>query len=192
MKLSQPLAMLALSLAMLIPSISNAAIVFPALDIQDFGDDAGVSLTSTTLDIDATVLVIILDEFSNINNIADQTFTLTATGSSSVFDEATPIGTLTFIEGLFDGTFTVGGGLLEGSFTGLVISGLASQPKIEGDVTYTGGSLQGSLVGGRIELVTAGTLVSGKLGAVVPVPAAIWLFGFGLLGLVGVARRKQA
>ena len=29
-------------------------------------------------------------------------------------------------------------------------------------------------------------------GAVVPVPAAIWLFGSGLLGLVGVARRKQA
>lgn len=28
--------------------------------------------------------------------------------------------------------------------------------------------------------------------AVVPVPAAVWLFGSGLLGLVGVARRKQA
>lgn len=27
-------------------------------------------------------------------------------------------------------------------------------------------------------------------GAVVPVPAAVWLFGSGLLGLVGVARRK--
>ena len=26
--------------------------------------------------------------------------------------------------------------------------------------------------------------------SVVPVPAAVWLFGFGLLGLVGVARRK--
>ena len=29
-------------------------------------------------------------------------------------------------------------------------------------------------------------------GAVVPVPAAVWLFGSGLLGLVGVARRKRA
>jgi hypothetical protein len=28
--------------------------------------------------------------------------------------------------------------------------------------------------------------------AVVPVPAAIWLFGFGLLGLIGIARRKKA
>jgi hypothetical protein len=26
---------------------------------------------------------------------------------------------------------------------------------------------------------------------VVPVPAAVWLFGSGLLGLVGVARRKK-
>ncbi|MBI5783055.1 MAG: VPLPA-CTERM sorting domain-containing protein, partial [Gammaproteobacteria bacterium] len=28
--------------------------------------------------------------------------------------------------------------------------------------------------------------------AVVPVPAAVWLFGSGLLGLIGVARRKAA
>ena len=28
--------------------------------------------------------------------------------------------------------------------------------------------------------------------AVVPVPAAVWLFGSGLLGLVGVARRKKS
>ena len=27
--------------------------------------------------------------------------------------------------------------------------------------------------------------------AVVPVPAAVWLFGSGLLGLVGIARRKK-
>jgi hypothetical protein len=29
-------------------------------------------------------------------------------------------------------------------------------------------------------------------GTVVPVPAAVWLFGSGLLGLVGIARRKKA
>lgn len=30
----------------------------------------------------------------------------------------------------------------------------------------------------------------GKYGVVAPIPAAIWLFGSGLLGLIGVARRK--
>jgi hypothetical protein len=29
-------------------------------------------------------------------------------------------------------------------------------------------------------------------GTVVPIPAAIWLFGSGLLGLIGIARRKKA
>jgi len=27
---------------------------------------------------------------------------------------------------------------------------------------------------------------------IVPVPAAVWLFGSGLLGLIGIARRKEA
>jgi len=26
----------------------------------------------------------------------------------------------------------------------------------------------------------------------VPVPAAVWLFGSGLIGLIGIARRKKA
>ena len=36
--------------------------------------------------------------------------------------------------------------------------------------------------------LTAGNIT----GTVVPVPAAVWLFGSGLLGLVGMARRKKA
>jgi hypothetical protein len=28
--------------------------------------------------------------------------------------------------------------------------------------------------------------------AVVPLPAAVWLFGSGLLGLIGIARRRNA
>ncbi len=40
-------------------------------------------------------------------------------------------------------------------------------------------------------LVFAWAVRSGNVSAV-PVPAAVWLFGSGLLGLVGVARRKRA
>jgi hypothetical protein len=33
---------------------------------------------------------------------------------------------------------------------------------------------------------------SGNVGAaIVPLPAAVWLFGSGLLGLIGMARRKN-
>ena len=37
-----------------------------------------------------------------------------------------------------------------------------------------------------------GTITSISASTVVPVPAAVWLFGSGLLGLVGIARRKSA
>ena len=33
--------------------------------------------------------------------------------------------------------------------------------------------------------------LNGTAATVIPVPAAVWLFGSGLLGLVGVARRKK-
>jgi len=43
-------------------------------------------------------------------------------------------------------------------------------------------------------ITTSGTYAQGYLAekTVVPVPAAVWLFGSGLLGLVGMARRKKA
>jgi uncharacterized lipoprotein YmbA len=37
---------------------------------------------------------------------------------------------------------------------------------------------------------TSGAILSAYQPAVVPVPAAVWLFGSGLLGLIGIARRK--
>jgi hypothetical protein len=53
-----------------------------------------------------------------------------------------------------------------------------------------------------LHILTDGTPASGSIfwddaslsatPAVVPVPAAVWLFGSGLLGLVGVARRRKS
>ena len=42
--------------------------------------------------------------------------------------------------------------------------------------------------------IPSNTLPGNNFGqtAVIPVPAAVWLFGSGLLGLVGMARRKKA
>ena len=72
------------------------------------------------------------------------------------------------------------------------------------DLSYTGGSLQGGLTSGRIEGAISNAIpgvsntvpftadtVTAKVGpVVVPVPAAVWLFGSGLIGLVSLARRK--
>ena len=49
-------------------------------------------------------------------------------------------------------------------------------------VTSSGGFLTGFTASGTGEVQ----------GAVVPVPAALWLFGSGLIGLIGIARRKKA
>ena len=49
----------------------------------------------------------------------------------------------------------------------------------------------GIFVGGWYSSTTKFSMTSGTSGVhVIPVPAAVWLFGSGLLGLVGIARRK--
>jgi hypothetical protein len=51
-----------------------------------------------------------------------------------------------------------------------------------------------SYILGTVSLATNGTLQFSKNGGTspVPLPAAVWLFGSGLLGLVGVSRRRKA
>jgi len=189
MKLFKSLAALALSLAMLIPGISNAAISYPALEVKNLDGDDGLLLTATGLTIDATVTGI-LDDINTFTDIDDLAFSLTATGTYTLFTPPGAPGAL--VDGTYDGSFDIGGGLLTGTFVGLSFSGLSSQPTLAGALNYTGGTLAGDLIGGSLELAIAGNDVQGKLGAVVPVPAAAWLFGSGLLGLVGIARRKTA
>lgn len=67
--------------------------------------------------------------------------------------------------------------------------------------TDAGGNFTASwtapVVGGPFNGQTGSWTITGTAGPVgstpeVPIPAAVWLFGSGLLGLVGVARRKKA
>ena len=73
------------------------------------------------------------------------------------------------------------------------ISGLTS-PSI-GSTTISGAQATDLLAGlWYINIHTAtypGGEIRGQVG-VVPIPATVWLFGSGLLGLVGMARRKKA
>jgi len=171
---------LALTAVLVLPGVLSAAVVPPLIDIIDFGDDVGATLTATSFTIDATAVTI--STGGGLIDIPDQAFTL-----ESAWDSNVDVGI-----DLYEGTFTVGGGLLSGSFTELMLIDLTGGSYLfEGDVVYTSGSLKGSLDGGRIEGSFTGTVVTAELGpVVVPVPAAVWLFGSGLLGLVGIARRK--
>jgi hypothetical protein len=55
------------------------------------------------------------------------------------------------------------------------------------------GLLNGSELALRWEFTCANDVIEGAVGVpAVPVPAAAWLFGSGLIGLVGVARRKKS
>ena len=183
MKIKNYTAHLAGLALILFTGLANATVARPALDIQDFpGEgDTGASLTASVFNIDATAFTIVTTGAPI--DIPDQMFSLTSSGA---YDG---------ISGVFGGTFVVDGGLLSGSFSSLdVVTNVATgRTLFLGDVTYTGGSLAGSLAGGRLEgrfNTIDGSALVAKLGPVVPIPAAVWLFGSGLIGLVALARRK--
>ncbi len=58
----------------------------------------------------------------------------------------------------------------------------------QGNSSFFGGVVNTDLAAWRLD--ADGTLTYNVPVSAVPVPAAVWLFGSGLLGLVGVARRK--
>lgn len=85
-------------------------------------------------------------------------------------------------------------GILE--FTIANLSGWALDTWLDGDQSARVEHLMLNVHGGSFDLggvssVKAFTATADGF-AVVPVPAAAWLFGSGLIGLVGVARRKRA
>jgi hypothetical protein len=58
--------------------------------------------------------------------------------------------------------------------------------------TTVGGSMQTGPFAGATPAFNGTGDLNPKSPAAVPVPAAVWLFGSGLVGLVGVARRRKA
>lgn len=166
-----------ISALLLFTSSVNAAVDNPKLDINDNGPlDTGIAVTATTFDIDGTAFTIITDGAPI--DIPDVDFRLTSTG----------------VGGIFSGSFSVdGGAALSGTFDNLIVSlGPLGGGQFDGDVTYTGGTLAGSIPGGRLEGGWDDSGMFAKLGPIVPVPAAVWLFASGLIGLIGLARRRKA
>lgn len=81
---------------------------------------------------------------------------------------------------------------LAGSVTGFLADGATVGVKSEMFVRLTGPGFEtggAASIGDPLDLSTGA--FSGTLN-IVPVPAAVWLFGSGLIGLIGVSRRKKA
>ena len=67
-----------------------------------------------------------------------------------------------------------------------------SSADVDGDGIPSTAMTSGPFAGFSPEFVGTATCTAGCAPAAVPVPAAVWLFGSGLVGLAGVARRRKA
>jgi hypothetical protein len=103
--------------------------------------------------------------------------TTSTTGSSVDFDFLHGPSNAEFGGASFLNPLPVSGGAFSGSGTSGIIANSPYSLTIYADVIHT--------AGGQISSFDAHLVP-------VPVPPAVWLFGSGLLGLVGIARRKKA
>lgn len=163
--------------------IANAnVLVAPALEIGDLGAGDFISGDATSLIIDGTGTGIITNLLPlTVTDIIDVDFVLTADrGSNNGVDYLFTNGTITagtYINTTFD-TLTLSENFGFAQFW----ADLANGGRIEG----------GFMLTGDIASVFAGDTLIAKASPVVPVPAAVWLFGSGLIGLIGIARRKKS
>lgn len=167
------------------PILAKANVIYPALDVQNFnsqGDTGPAYVSGVSFDADSTAFAIVYDDGTPSIALPETDFDLSSTFSGG---------------GLYAGTISAGS-LLSGSFSDLTITYNGNVFGTDfwafsANVTYTGGSLSTGISGGMMvgNFDSLGNFTA-KVGevAVIPVPAAVWLFASGLLGLVGVARRS--
>ena len=109
--------------------------------------------------------------FSNANAVGFDVYSLGDLGSGNPIFDITVFDTVGGVLGLTSVTAP-----LTGQFFGV-----ASSTQI--------GRIEAIAPGSRVELFDN---IAFGAATVVPIPAAVWLFGSGLLGLVGIARRRAA
>lgn len=166
------------------PMLANANIIqdYPALDVHDDdneGDTVPAYVAGVSFDADATANAIVFDDGTDPIPLSPTDFLLESdyNGGTSFYEGSFTAGSL------LSGTFSDLNIVFSGSFGGVTFYNFSS------NVLITGGSLaQNGPTTMTGSFNTAGDFKA-KIG-LVPVPAAIWLFGSGLLGLVSVARRR--
>ena len=127
--------------------------------------------------------------------------TITITGGIDFPDTTPDIATgTTLLQGTFNSANIVDVG--NGNFEFQIVGGSftdTKQPDLLAfyglpDVNYNGGlNISFSTTANMGNQFTSNTIFSGDvINQPVPIPTAVWLFGSGLLGLVGIARRRKS
>lgn len=143
------------------------------------GIDAEVGIANDwVLDADDAVLFsIVMGSAVSAGTVVDAWSVFSLTSGANYDDTDTLFNGMQFGIGLF-------------SFGGSLYSGLDYQ-NLPPDLSAVDGGfiyIEQADAAGNTQFLALGRLT--ETTAVVPVPAAVWLFGSGLLGLIGIARRK--
>ena len=159
--------------------IANADVIAPALDIDDLGTGDFISRVGDDFTIDGTAFALITDFAPpTAVDIADVDFLLNTTFSST-----------NGIDYIFAGGSVTSGSYLNTTVTTLSISSNYGYASFIADFADGGRIEGGFLLSGDLSGDFTGSVLTAKA-SVVPVPAAVWLFASGLIGLAGIGRRK--
>lgn len=149
--------------------------------------DSGGNLLDTTSQIDAGSYVLSTFESGIITiktDIAQHTYAADTVLLSATFTSATGyFGNVSSADNTFDATGV--------TFSGIALNGLTATNEQFAFSSTNIDPLSAIQAPADMEAWTSTTSFTSSA-TLVPVPAAVWLFGSGLLGLVGMARRKKA
>lgn len=118
-----------------------------------------------------------------------------ASNNASFFDQNIPIGAAPFVTTTWD-TTDIGPNTLGTNPSGtlpLIVDTVVNTFVTTGSETGIGGSpMVAGPFGGNSANFDFTSIHVDSIISTVPVPATVWLFGSGLMGLIGIARRKKA
>jgi hypothetical protein len=161
-----------------------------------FGSLPGKAIGITELDVGGTFYDVLFDELATASSIYGTfpgTFSMTANEANAASiamvaalntAEAQSVGEDTSEDSLLNSRFSIGVSSFGGDLPSTQFVVLSEGNFTLGEWTDPRSDQDGYAVDRTYATFTPSE-------SVVPVPAAVWLFGSGLLGLIGIARRKE-
>jgi hypothetical protein len=183
-------------LAVTILSVAGAA---SAATVTNYTASSATTITGATSGSGSASGTASLDDSGVLTLLLDGTtvtgFTDTTNGSTATFNGTYSGGMFTASSGSSVITScTNNGAIIDGcsspSFAG--VGGVSTFLTLNGSVDGTGGVINITASSNGASISTAYTLSGGTpVTPAVPLPAAAWLFGSGIMGLAGAARRRR-